>query len=208
MTRAAIHAQGRRVGLMVLVGPVLAGAVVALAGWFAADAWPLSQAMTLVNWLAQVFVIATGVCAAVALTGDPLIELHESTPTGFRRVQFLRAGLVALSGLAGAVLMFSPLHALRVWPRDEGWTSVASPAGAVVIMIVVAMVAAAFAGTAATTTIAVVAAWMFLAMLWDPYVLPLHLQRGVPLIISAGLLVAVWHRLAKAERNIAKVVAA
>ncbi|MCV7636737.1 hypothetical protein M3B10_011090 [Micrococcus luteus] len=208
MTRAAIHAQGRRVGLMVLVGPVLAGAVVALAGWFVADAWPLSQAMTLVNWLAQVFVIATGVCAAVALTGDPLIELHESTPTGFRRVQFLRAGLVALSGLAGAVLMFFPLHALRVWPRDEGWTSVASPAGAVVIMIVVAMVAAAFAGTASTTTIAVVAAWMFLAMLWDPYVLPLHLQRGVPLIISAGLLVAVWHRLAKAERNIAKVVAA
>ncbi|MFD1718547.1 hypothetical protein [Georgenia deserti] len=208
MTRAAIHAQGRRVGLMVLCGPILAGAVVALAGWFAAESWPPSQAMTLVNWLAQVFVIATGICAAVALTGDPLIELHESTPTGFRQVQLLRAGLVALSGLVGAVLMFFPLHALPVWPRDEGWASVASPAGAVVIMIVVALVAAAFAGTAATTTIAVVAAWTFLAMLWDPYVLPLPQQRGIPLIISAGLLVAVWHRLANAERNIAKVVAA
>ena len=208
MTRAAIRSQGRRAGLMVLAGPILAGAVVVLAGWFAADAWPPSQAITLVNWLAQVFVIATGVCAAVALTGDPLIELHESTPTGFRRVQFLRAALVALSGLGGAALMFFPLHALRVWPRDEGWTSVASPAGAVVIVIVVALVAAAFAGTVSTTTIAVVAAWMFLAMLWDPYVLPLPQQRGIPPILSAGLLVVVWHRLANAERNIAKVVAA
>ena len=208
MTRAAIHAQGRRAGLMVLCGPILAGAVVGLAGWFAADAWPPSQAMTLVNWLAQVFVIAVGVCAAVALTGDPLIELHESTPTGFRQVQLLRAGLVALSGLVGAVLMFFPVRALRVWPRDEGWTSVASPAGAVVIVIVVALVAAAFAGTVSTTTIAVVAAWMFLAMLWDPYGLPLPPQRGIPLIFSAGLLVVVWHRLANAERNIAKVVAA
>ena len=64
MTRAAIRSQGRRAGLMVLAGPILAGAVVVLAGWFAADAWPPSQAITLVNWLAQVFVIATGVCAS------------------------------------------------------------------------------------------------------------------------------------------------
>jgi hypothetical protein len=191
---------------MVLSGPILAGAVVALTGWFAAVTWPTVQTMTLVNWIAQVFVIAAGVCAAVTLTGDPLIELHESTPTGFRQVQLLRAGLVAVSGLAGAALMFFPLHALQVWPRDEGWISIASPAGSVVIMIVVALVAAAFAGTASSTTIAVVAAWMFLAMLWDPYVLPLPAQRGIPLLVSSGLLVAVWHRLANAERNIAKEV--
>jgi hypothetical protein len=207
VTGATIRVQGRRIGPMVLAGPTLAGGTVALIGWFVAESWPPSQAMTLVNWAAQLFVIATGVCAAVALTGDPLIEVHESTPTGFRQVQLLRAGLVTLSGLAGAALMFFPLHALRVWPRDEGWISVASPAGAVVIVTVVALVAAAFAGTASTTTIAVVAAWMFLAMLWDPYVLPLPQQRGIPLIISAGLLVAVWHRLANTERNITKVVA-
>lgn len=193
---------------MVLTGPILAGGAIALVGWFAVDAWSPSQAMTLVNWAAQLFVIATGVCAAVALTGDPLIELHESTTVGFRRVQLLRAGLVALSGLAGAALMFFPLHLLRVWPGDDGWVSVVSPAGAVVIVIVVALLVAAFAGTASATTIAVVAAWMFLAMLWDPYVLPLPQQRGIPLLVAAGLLVAVWYRLGDAERNIAKVATA
>lgn len=204
--REAVYAQGRRVGPIVLVGQILAGGAVALIGWFAADAWPSAQAMTLVNLLAQVFVIAAGICAAVALTGDPLIELHESTPTGFRQVQLLRASLVALSGLAGAVLMFVPLHRLRVWPRDDGWTSVASPVGAVLIMIVVALVAAAFAGTASTATIAVVVAWMFLTLLWDPYVLPLPQQRGIPLFISVVLLVPVWQRLGKAERNISRLV--
>jgi hypothetical protein len=206
VTGAWIRAQGRQLGPIVLAGPILAGGAVALLGWFAADAWPPSQAMTLVTWLAQVFVIATGVCAAVALTGDPLLELHESTPTGFRRVQLTRAGLVTVSGLSGAAVMFFPLHAVRAWPHDQGWSTVASPTGAVVIVVVAALLTAAFAGTASTTTIAVVAAWMFLAMLWDPYVLPLPQQRGIPLIVSAGLLVAVWHRLGDAERNIAKVV--
>ena len=205
---AGIRAQARRIGPVVLAVPILAGVAVAAVGWYAAGAWPVSQAMTLVNWLAQVFVIAAGVCVAVALTGDPLIELHESTPTGFRAVQLTRAALVTLTGIVGAVLMFVPLHVLRVWPRDEGPVSVFSPAGAVVIVAVVALVAAVFAGTASATTIAVVAAWMFLAMLWDPYVLPLHLQRGLPLIAAAVLVVAVWFRLGIAERNIAKVVTA
>jgi hypothetical protein len=208
VTGAQFRVQSRRIGLVVLAGPILAGGAVALAGWFAADIWPPLQAMTLVNWLAQVCVIAAGVCAAVALTGDPLIELHESTPTGFRRVQLTRATLVTASGLAGAALMFFPLHALRAWPRDDGWISVVSPAGAVVSVIVVALLTAAFARTAAATTIAVVAAWMFLSMLWDPYVLPLLHQRGIPLVASAGLLLAAWHRLGDAERNIAKVVRA
>ncbi|MDO4255342.1 MAG: hypothetical protein Q4C81_09430 [Kocuria sp.] len=206
--KAAIHSQSQRVGLMVLAGQPFAGSAVALIGWFAADAWPPSQAAVLVNWLAQLFVITTGVCAAVTFTSDPLIELHESTLIGFRKVQFLRASLVALSGTVGVVLMFYPLHALRIWPRDEGWTSVASPVGAVVIIVVVALMTAAFAGTASTTTIAVVAAWMFLALLWDPYVLSLPQQRGLPLIISVGLLVATWQRLGDAERNIAKVAPA
>lgn len=207
MTGAAIRAQGRRNGLIVLAGPIIAGGAVALAGWFAAEAWPLAQAMTLVNWLAQVFVIGVGVCAVVALTGDPLAELHESTPTGFRAVQLLRAALVTFCGLIGAALMFFPLHALRVWPRDEGWTSVASPAGAVIIVVVVALLASAFARTASATTIAVVVAWMFLAMLWDPYVLPLLQQRGLPLAVAAALAVAAWYRLGDAERNIEKVAA-
>lgn len=205
MIGAAIRVQARRIGLIVLAGPVVAGGFVALTGWLAAETWPLSQAMTLVNWTAQMFVIAAGICVAVAVTGDPLIELHESTPMGFRTVQLLRGGLVTLSGLVGAAILFFPLHTLRVWPRDEGWISAATPAGAVIIVAVVALATAAFTGTASATTIAVVAAWMFLAMLWDPYVLPLLAQRGLPLAVAAAVFVAVWHRFGNTELNIAKV---
>ncbi|AOS62209.1 hypothetical protein [Actinoalloteichus hymeniacidonis] len=205
MSGALLRTQWRRVGLSVAVGPLIAGALVAVVGWMASSAWPPSQAMSLVSWLAQAFVLCAGVCVAVALTGDPLIELHESTTTSFRTVQLLRAMLCTVSGLVGAVIMVAPLHLLGVWPRDTGWASVLSPAGAVVFVAVIALFTAAFAGTPSSTTIAVVMAWMCLAMLWDPYVLPLHRQRGLPLLAAAGLFGLAWSRLGDGERNIAKV---
>lgn len=208
MTSGVIRAQWRRVGPAVVMGPLLAGGLIALAGWAAGSAWPLVQAMTMVSWAAQIFVICVGVCVAVAVTGDPLIELHEATPVGFRVVQIVRACIIAVSGVVGAVVMFAPLHAVRVWPRDEGWISVIVPVGAVLIVAVVAVAASAFAGTVSATTIAVVAAWMFLAMIWDPYVLPLFAQRGLPLIAAAGMLLVAWRRLGDTEANIAKVAAA
>lgn len=199
---AALAAQARRVGGVVLAGPVVAGGAVALAGWGGAVAWAPTQAMTLVSWLTQVFVVGVGACAAVALTGDQLVELHESTPTGFRAAQLLRAALVTAAGVAGAVLMFGPLHALGVWPRDAGWISVTSPAGAVVILAVVALLAAAYARTLPATVLAVVAAWMALELLWDPYVIPLLQQRGIPLAATLPALVAIWRRLGHPEHNI------
>lgn len=205
MTEANIRAQGGHIGLIVLAGPLLAGGAVAAVGWFSLTVWPPSMILVLMNWLAQVFVIVAGVCVAVALTGDPLIELHESTPTGFRSVQLIRAVLVAISGIAGAALMFFPLRAAGVWPHGEWWVSVLSPAGAVVIVAAVALFGAAFAGTASATTIAVVAAWMFLALLWDPHVLSLPQQRALPLTVAALLFVAAWIRFGDAERNISKL---
>lgn len=167
-------------------------------------AWPASLAIVLVISLSQVFVICAGVCVAVAVTGDPLVELHESTPTPFRTVQAVRAGIVTLSGIAGAALMFTPLHLLGIWPRDEGWISLASPAGAVTLVAVAALATAAFSGTVSATTIAVIATWIFLALLWDPYVHPLWAQRGLPLLGAAALALIAWKRLEDSEHNIAK----
>lgn len=208
MSGSLIRAQACRAGRALVAAPLMAGLIVALVSWGAAMAWPTSQAMVLVLWLSQVFVICAGVCLAVAVTGDPLIELHESTPTAFRTVLVLRAGIVTLSGIAGAAVMFTPLHLLGVWPQDEGWLSLASPVGAVIIVAVVAGATAAFSGSVSATTIAVVAAWMFLAMLWDPYVLSLLPQRGLPLLAAAVPALIAWRRLGDPEHNIVKAAMA
>lgn len=205
MALAVIRAQTRRVGAWVIALPLLVGVLLALAGWATSLAWPVAQAMTLTTWLVQIQAIVAGVCVGVAVTGDPLIELQESTPTGFRLVQAIRAGLVALSGLAGAVVLYAGLHHAGVWPRDTGWTTVLFPAGSVVILAAVALGVAAFAGTMSATTIAVVAAWMFLAMLWDPYVSTLLRGRGIPLLAALLVLIAAWWQLGDAEHNIKKV---
>lgn len=202
MTAAGITAQMGRVGSFVLACPVLAGGVVAATGWVAARMWPATLVVVLMMGLQQLFVVTVGVCAVVALTGDPLVELHEATPTGFRQAQFTRAALVALSSLAGAVVMFAPLHRQHLWPRDQGWVTLLGPAGAVLVVTVVAVVAAAYTWTASSTTLCVMAAWMALAMLWDPYVTWLPAQRGLPLAAGCVLLVAGWRRLADGERTI------
>lgn len=203
MVGALVRAQLRRAGAVAVI-PIVVGAVVAGAGWAAATAWPMVVTMTLVTWLEQVFVICVGVSAASALTGDPLVELHESTSTSFRSVQVLRAAILAVSGVIGAIVMFVPLHLAGVWPRDDGWATVLVPAGAVLFVIAVAWGVAAFAGTVSATTIAVIAAWMFLAMLWDPYVLMLAIQRGVPLLAAGVLVILGLRRLGDSEQNISR----
>ena len=115
-----IRAQARRIGMGLLTMPVACGIAVAAAGIMVSGVWSRTQTLTVVNWLAQLMVIGAGVCVAVALTGDPLVEASESTPVGWRRVQATRFALAAVSCLAGAVLMFAPLHVLGLWPQDTG----------------------------------------------------------------------------------------
>ena len=195
-----LAAQLRRTGVTSAI-PLMAGAAVALVGKAAAAAWSPVQAMALSFGLQQVFIICAGVSAAVAVTGDPLVELHEATPATFRRVQLVRAAI-------GAVLMFAPLHLAGVWMHDKGWITLLSPAGAVIVMAAAAFVATAFTGAVSTTAIAVVTTWVFLAMLWDPYVEPLLFQRGVPVLAAGALAAFAWRRLGDAERNVSRAVTA
>lgn len=178
-----IRAQARRIGMGLLTMPVACGIAVAAAGIMVSGVWSRTQTLTVVNWLAQLMVIGAGVCVAVALTGDPLVEASESTPVGWRRVQATRFALAAVSCLAGAVLMFAPLHVLGLWPQDTGWISLIAPTGAVLVM-------------------AVVAVWMFLALLWDPYVLDPVAQRGIPLTVAVIAVGIAWHLLGDEERNV------
>lgn len=207
MTAPVVLAQLRRVS-PAAVAPLLVGMLVAVAGVAAVGTWTTVQTATLLGWVTQVFAITVGVVAAVALTGDPLVELHESMPVSFRAVQFLRAAIVAAVAVAGGLVMFVPLHLLGVWPRDIGWLSGLVPTGAAVFIVAMALTAAAFSGTASTVTISVVAGWVVLSLLWDPYVLHPGVQRGIPLAAAAVMSWAAWGQLGNAEKNIAKVATA
>ncbi|NMM97481.1 hypothetical protein [Bifidobacterium olomucense] len=197
-----IRAQARRIGLGLLAAPAVCGIAVAVAGIMVSGVWSRTQTLTVVNWLAQLMVIGSGVCVAVALTGDPLVEASESTPVGWRRVETTRFVLTAVSGLVGAVLMFAPLHVLGLWPQDLGWASLIAPTGAVLVVGTAGFAAAAWSASAQATVMAVVAVWMFLALLWDPYVLDPVAQRGIPLAAAVIAIGVAWRLLGDEERNV------
>ena len=199
MTLPLIRAQLRRTGVALAV-PLTAGAVGAASGRWAAAAWSPSQAVLLVMGLEQVLVLCSGAALAAALTGDPLVELHESTPTTFRLVQVVRAALVTTSGAVGALVMFAPLHLAGIWPHDEGWVTLVVPVGAVLVLASVALAAAA-GGTASSTVITVISAWL-LVLVWDSYVQPLPMRRGLPLVGAVALAVVAWRRLGDAGHSI------
>ena len=169
-----IRAQARRIGMGLLAMPVACGIAVAAAGVMVSGVWSRTQTLTVVNWLAQLMVIGAGVCVAVALTGDPLVEVSESTPVGWRRVQATRFAFAAVSGLAGAVL-------------------VVGAAG---------FAAAAWSASTRATVMAVVGVCMFLALLWDPYVLDPVAQRGIPLTVAVIVVGVAWRLLGDEERNV------
>lgn len=197
-------AQVRRVGAPLLLTPIFVACLVAGVGLLAAAFWSPVYTATLLTWLTAIFPLSVGIAAAVSLTGDPLVELHEASPASFRVTQVMRAAVVALGSSVGAVLMFVPLHQLSVWPRDLGWRSIANPLGAVVFLTAVGLLSAALSGSTSSATMSVIAAWIFLTMLWDPYVVPLGAQRGLPLAAAAGMSWVAWRRLGDAEKNIAQ----
>lgn len=201
-------AESRRVGLVAGLMPLLSGIVIAVIGWLVSGAWPTTQVAVAMNWLSQLFVLTVGVSAATALAGDRLIEIHESTPTPFRITLTRRALIVTVSAVLGAVIAFTTLHTLGIWPHDEGWVSIISPVGAAIFIVAIAMLAAAYSGSPATTSIAVVVGWMFLALIWDPYVLVLAVQRGVLLLVAAVMVAIAWRRLRNSEALISKEVTA
>ena len=176
-----IRAQARRIGMGLLAMPVVCGIAVAAAGVMVSGVWSRTQTL---------------------MTGDPLVEASESTPIGWRRVQTTRFALTAVSTLVGAVLMFAPLHVLGLWPQDMGWISLIAPAGAVLVVGLAGFEAATWSASAQATVMAVVAVWMFLALLWDPYVLDPVTQRGIPIAVSMIAVVFAWRLLGDEERNV------
>ncbi|RLP07670.1 hypothetical protein [Propionibacterium australiense] len=206
MSTGRIRAQFRRVGAPAAALPLTSGIAVAAIGVVMAGSWTATQTAVAVTWLSQMFSIAVGITAVVALTGDPVIELHESTPTSFRAAQLIRGAIVLTVSVLAVFAMFAPLHARRVWPRDVGWVDVLGPVSSTTFIVAVALAAAAFSRSASTTSIAVIAGWMFVSLMWEPYVGVLAVRCGGLFVMAAGFAVMAALRLGDAEENISKAV--
>lgn len=197
--RALVGAQLRRVLVVGIVVPLAVGAAIALVGacWaYAAGAEPATMAMIAFT---QAYPLTVGVCAVAVLAGDPLVEVQAALPVEFRCVQTLRAGLLLAAGMAGALLMFAPLEVLGLVYRDIGWAGALTPVGGAALMVLAAYVAVTVAGSSRSASLAVVAIWLFFALVWDPNMPMLALQRGLPLAVLLAAGAGVWRALGSPE---------
>lgn len=178
---------------VLLVGTVLEGT------------WSSSRIRVVMMILTQLPIIASGICAAYVLNGDPLVELSESTPTGWRKVQVTRLLIVTGAFLVAAGLLFIGLHMLRLWPRDLGWVSMITPVGGIFIVDCLVFLVAVLTMSMPTSSLASIAIWLFLCFIWDPYITDPVRQRLVPMIIAAACAIFGWKMCSDTERNVVKV---
>lgn len=66
-------------------------------------------------------------------------------------------------------------------------------------MVLAAYVAVAVAGSSRSASLAVVAIWLFFALVWDPNMPMLALQRGLPLAVLLAAGAGVWRALGSPE---------
>ena len=157
--------------------------------------------------LTQVPVITAGLSTAFVLNGDPIVELVESTPTGWRKVQVTRLLIITGAFLAAAGLLFIGLHVMRLWPRDMGWVSIITPVGSIFIVNCLVFLIAVLTMSMPTSSLASIAIWLFLCFIWDPYITDPVRQRLIPLFIAAAGAIFGWNMCGDAERNVVKVAA-
>lgn len=198
--------QLKRLYRLVLL-PFLLTAGILLAGFVLEGIWSPGRIRPVMMALTQVPVIAAGLSTAFVLNGDPIVELAESTPTGWRKVQVTRLLIITGAFLAAAALLFIGLHLMRLWPRDLGWVSIITPLGSTFIVNCLVFLIAVLTTSMPTSSLASIAIWLFLCFIWDPYITDPVRQRLVPMIIAAAGAIFGWNMCSDAERNVVKVAA-
>ena len=204
MRLAFVGIQLKRLYILVLQPFILTTGVL-LVGTVLEGTWSSSRIRVVMMILTQLPIIASGICVAYVLNGDPLVELSESTPTGWRKVQVTRLLIVTGAFLVAAGLLFIGLHMLRLWPRDLGWVSMITPVGGIFIVDCLVFLVAVLTMSMPTSSLASIAIWLFLCFIWDPYITDPVRQRLVPMIIAAACAIFGWKMCSDTERNVVKV---
>lgn len=204
MRLAFVGIQLKRLYILVLLPFILTTGIL-LVGTVLEGTWSSSRIRVVMMILTQLPIIASGICAAYVLNGDPLVELSESTPTGWRKVQVTRLLIVTGAFLVAAGLLFIGLHVLRLWPRDLGWVSMITPVGGIFIVNCLVFLVAVLTMSMPTSSLASIAIWLFLCFIWDPYITDPVRQRLVPMITAAACAIFGWKMCSDKERNVVKV---
>ena len=203
---AFVGIQLKRLYRLVLL-PFILTAGILLAGFVLEGIWSLSRIRPVMMVLTQVPVIAAGLSTAFVLNGDPIVELTESTPTGWRKVQVTRLLIITGAFLAAAGLLFIGLHVMRLWPRDMGWVSIITPVGSIFIVNCLVFLIAVLTMSMPTSSLASMAIWLFLCFIWDPYITDPVRQRLLPMFFAAAGATFGWKICSDAEHNVVKVAA-
>ena len=203
---AFVGIQLKRLYRLVLL-PFILTAGILFVGFLLEGIWSPGRIRPLMMVLTQLPVIAAGLSTAFVLNGDPIIELAESTPTGWRKVQVTRMLIITGAFLAAVGLLFIGLHMMRLWPRDMGWVSIITPVGSIFIVNCLVFLIAVLTTSMPTSSLASIAIWLFLCFIWDPYITDPVRQRLIPMIIAAAGAIFGWNMCGDAERNVVKVAA-
>ena len=203
---AFVGIQLKRLYRLVLL-PFILTAGILFVGFLLEGIWSSGRIRPLMMVLTQLPVIAAGLSTAFVLNGDPIVELAESTPTGWRKVQVTRLLIITGANLTAAGLLFIGLHVMRLWPRDMGWVSIITPVGSIFIVNCLGFLIAVLTTSMPTSSLASIAIWLFLCFIWDPYITDPVRQRLVPMIIAAAGATFGWKICSDAERNVVKVAA-
>ena len=203
---AFVGIQLKRLYKLVLL-PFLLTAGILLAGFVLERIWSPGRIRPGMMVLTQVPVIAAGLSTAFVLNGDPIVELTESTPTGWRKVQVTRLLIITGAFLAAAALLFIGLHVMRLWPRDLGWVSIITPVGSIFIVNCLVFLIAVLTMSMPTSSLASIAIWLFLCFIWDPYITDPVRQRLLPMFFAAAGAIFGWDMCNDTERNVVKVAA-
>ena len=187
--------------------PFILAACILLAGFLLEGIWSPGRIRPVMMVLTQVPVIAAGLSTAFVLNGDPIVELAESTPTGWRKVQVTRLLIITGTFFTAVGLLFTGLHMMRLWPRDMGWVSIITPVGSIFIVNCLVFLIAVLTTSMPTSSLASIAIWLFLCFIWDPYITDPVRQRLIPMIIAAAGAIFGWNMCNDAERNVLKVAA-
>ena len=201
---AFVGIQLKRLYRLVLL-PFILTAGVLLAGFVLESIWSLRRIRPVMMVLTQVPVIAAGLSTTFVLNGDPIVELAESTPTGWRKVQVTRLLIITGAFLAAAGLLFTGLHMMRLWPRDMGWVSIVTPVGSIFIVNCLVFLIAVLTTSMPTSSLASIAIWLFLCFIWDPYITDPVRQRLLPMFIATAGAIFGWKICNDAERNVIKM---